>query len=136
MINLNIIKQSTIVHVCFAISYFTSGLALSMVQACLYFGLRPFNKRLYRKINYYLAYSLNSRKYLDKLLLFALDLIIVFVFYDSLLYVHCTYNIKVTVYIERLMYKDWLLPERDLFQLTLEKLSGKQKPKYLHTVKS
>lgn len=101
MINLNIIKQSTIVHVCFAISYFTSGLALSMVQACLYFGLRPFNKRLYRKINYYLAYSLNSRKYLDKLLLFTLDLwYYCIVFYDSLLYVHCTYNIKVSLYWE------------------------------------
>ncbi|XP_063532499.1 1-acyl-sn-glycerol-3-phosphate acyltransferase gamma-like [Cydia strobilella] len=61
MISLDIIKQSTFIHVCFAISYFTSGLALSMVQATLWFSLRPFNKRLYRKINYYLAYSLNSQ---------------------------------------------------------------------------
>lgn len=57
MVNLNILKQSTIVHLCFAISYFTSGLVLNFIQAILYFGLRPFNKRLYRQINYYLSYS-------------------------------------------------------------------------------
>lgn len=57
MINLSILKQSTIVHLCFAISYFTSGLILTFIQAILYFGLKPFNKSLYRKINYYLSYS-------------------------------------------------------------------------------
>ncbi|XP_047506762.1 1-acyl-sn-glycerol-3-phosphate acyltransferase gamma-like [Pieris napi] len=54
---LSFLKQSTLVHLCFAISYFTSGLLLNFVQAILYFGLRPFNKTLYRKINYYLSYS-------------------------------------------------------------------------------
>ena len=63
MINLHILKQSTIVHLCFAISYFTSGLILTFIQAILYFGLKPFNKSLYRKINYYLSYSFYSRKY-------------------------------------------------------------------------
>ncbi|PZC79012.1 hypothetical protein B5X24_HaOG216963 [Helicoverpa armigera] len=61
MINLNILKQSTIVHLCFAISYFTSGLILTFIQGVLYFGLRPFNKTLYRKINYYLSYSFYSQ---------------------------------------------------------------------------
>ncbi|CAG9784974.1 unnamed protein product [Diatraea saccharalis] len=61
MISLKIFKQSTIVHLCFAISYFTSGLILSLIQAVLYFGLKPFNKTLYRKINYYLAYSFYSQ---------------------------------------------------------------------------
>ncbi|XP_063820935.1 1-acyl-sn-glycerol-3-phosphate acyltransferase gamma-like [Ostrinia nubilalis] len=57
MINMHVLKQSTIVHLCFAISYFTSGLILSLIQGVLYCGLKPFNKRLYRKINYYLSYS-------------------------------------------------------------------------------
>ncbi|CAG9560587.1 unnamed protein product [Danaus chrysippus] len=57
MLYLNILKQSTIVHLCFAISYFTSGILLSFIQAALFFGLKPFNKRLFRKINYYLSYS-------------------------------------------------------------------------------
>lgn len=61
MISLNILKQSTIVHLCFAISYFTSGLILTLIQAILYFGLRPLSKFLYRKINYYLAYSFYSQ---------------------------------------------------------------------------
>lgn len=64
MINLKVLKQSTLVHLLFAISYFMSGLVLSTIQAVLYFGLRPFNKELYRKINYYLAYSFYSRKYI------------------------------------------------------------------------
>ncbi|CAG4941835.1 unnamed protein product [Parnassius apollo] len=58
---LNVLKQSTVVHLCFAISYFTSGLILNFVQAIFYFGLRPFNKTLYRKINYYLSYSFYSQ---------------------------------------------------------------------------
>ncbi|XP_013188785.1 1-acyl-sn-glycerol-3-phosphate acyltransferase gamma [Amyelois transitella] len=61
MVDLKVLKQSTIVHLCFAISYFTSGLILNVVQAVLYFGLRPFNKSLYRKINYYLSYSFYSQ---------------------------------------------------------------------------
>lgn len=62
MVDLRVIKQSTVVHLCFAISYFTSGLILSLIQGVLYFGLKPFNKVLYRKINYYLSYSFYSRK--------------------------------------------------------------------------
>ncbi|XP_013178209.1 PREDICTED: 1-acyl-sn-glycerol-3-phosphate acyltransferase gamma-like [Papilio xuthus] len=58
---LNMLKQSTVVHMCFAISYFTSGLILNFIQAIFYFGLRPFNKALYRKINYYLSYSFYSQ---------------------------------------------------------------------------
>ncbi|KAJ2939681.1 hypothetical protein O0L34_g14400 [Tuta absoluta] len=54
---LGILKQSTIVHLCFGISFFTSGLILAVIQGILYFGLRPFNKTLFRKINYYLCYS-------------------------------------------------------------------------------
>uniref|UniRef100_U5EUZ3 Putative lysophosphatidic acid acyltransferase lpaat n=1 Tax=Corethrella appendiculata TaxID=1370023 RepID=U5EUZ3_9DIPT len=54
---LSIVKQSTFVHLCFAISYFTSGLIINTIQCILYIFLRPLNKRLYRKIGYYLCYS-------------------------------------------------------------------------------
>lgn len=55
------LKQSTIVQLCFAISYFSSGLILNVVEAILYVTLRQFSKRLYRKINYYLCYSFYSQ---------------------------------------------------------------------------
>lgn len=57
----SLVKQSTLVHLCFAISYFTSGLVINTAQCVLYFGLKPFNKRLYRKIGYYLCYSFYSQ---------------------------------------------------------------------------
>ncbi|XP_065091117.1 1-acyl-sn-glycerol-3-phosphate acyltransferase delta-like [Ochlerotatus camptorhynchus] len=57
----SMVKQSTLVHLCFAISYFTSGLVINTAQCVLYFGLKPFNKRLYRKIGYYLCYSFYSQ---------------------------------------------------------------------------
>lgn len=63
MVNLRVLKQSTIVHLCFTISYFISGIILNFIQGILYIGLRPLNKSLYRKINYYLSYSFYSRKY-------------------------------------------------------------------------
>ncbi|XP_058054168.1 1-acyl-sn-glycerol-3-phosphate acyltransferase gamma-like [Anopheles bellator] len=54
-------KQSTLVHLCFAISFFTSGLIINTMQCILYVGLKPFNKRLYRTIGYYLCYSFYSQ---------------------------------------------------------------------------
>lgn len=57
------IKRSNIVHLCLAITFFTSGLIINVIQCVLFYGLKPFNKRLYRKIGYYLCYSLNSREY-------------------------------------------------------------------------
>lgn len=61
--DLTVLKQSPIAHLCFAMTFFTSGLIVNLVQAVFYVGLRPFNKTLYRKINYYLCYTLYSRKY-------------------------------------------------------------------------
>lgn len=55
-------KQSTFVHLCWAVSFFTSGLIINFIQFVLFYGLKPFNKRLYRQIGYYLCYSINSRK--------------------------------------------------------------------------
>lgn len=51
------VKQSSVVHLMFAITFFTSGLIINFFQCILYFGLRPFSRYLYRKINYYLCYS-------------------------------------------------------------------------------
>ncbi|XP_032662990.1 1-acyl-sn-glycerol-3-phosphate acyltransferase gamma-like [Odontomachus brunneus] len=51
------LKQSSLIHLMFAITFFTSGLIINFFQCVLYFGLRPFSKYLYRKINYYLCYS-------------------------------------------------------------------------------
>ncbi|XP_035910318.1 1-acyl-sn-glycerol-3-phosphate acyltransferase gamma-like [Anopheles stephensi] len=58
---LSMLKQSTLVHLCFAISFFTSGLIINSVQCVLYLGLKPFNKHLYRTIGYYLCYSFYSQ---------------------------------------------------------------------------
>lgn len=51
------IKQWLVVHLLFAITFFTSGLIINFFQCILYLGLRPFSKYFYRKINYYLCYS-------------------------------------------------------------------------------
>lgn len=60
---LSVLKKSRIVHLCFAISFFTSGLIINIAQFILYTCLKPFNKRLYRKLGYYLCYTFYSRKY-------------------------------------------------------------------------
>ncbi|XP_034939015.1 1-acyl-sn-glycerol-3-phosphate acyltransferase gamma-like [Chelonus insularis] len=51
------LKKSAVVHLMFAITFFTSGLIVNLLQAILYLGLRPFSKYYYRKINYYLCYT-------------------------------------------------------------------------------
>ncbi|CAB0045171.1 unnamed protein product [Trichogramma brassicae] len=59
--SLSYLKRSRIVHLLFAITFFTSGLIINLMQCILYFGLRPFSKYFYRKINYYLCYSFYSQ---------------------------------------------------------------------------
>lgn len=59
---LGLLRKSNTGHLCFAIAFFTSGLVISIVQGVLYYGLKPFNKDLYRRIGYYLCYSLFARK--------------------------------------------------------------------------
>lgn len=59
--DLNILKRSRTLHLCMAITFFTSGIIVNFIQALFYFGLRPFNKTLYRKINWYLCYSVYSQ---------------------------------------------------------------------------
>lgn len=80
---LNTFKSSTIVHLCFAISYFTSGLIINIFQAVLFFLVKPFNKSkytlfkvqhlkysrknvfiilgLFRSLLYYLCYSFHCQ---------------------------------------------------------------------------
>jgi len=47
-----------------AIVFLTTGLLVDIVQAVLYLTIRPFDPTLYRKINFYVSYMLNSRKLL------------------------------------------------------------------------
>lgn len=53
-------KSSRLIHLWFAVSYFTTGLSINFLQCILYLTLHKIDKRLYRKINYYLCYSLYS----------------------------------------------------------------------------
>lgn len=55
------IKQR-LMHFCIAITFFTSGLIINAIQLVLHLTLKPFNKWLFRRIMYYLCYSLYSRK--------------------------------------------------------------------------
>lgn len=59
--DLNILKRSRTMHLCLAMTFFTSGIIVNIIQALFYFGLRPFNKVLYRRINWYLCYTVYSQ---------------------------------------------------------------------------
>ncbi|GLG93978.1 Putative lysophosphatidic acid acyltransferase lpaat [Gryllus bimaculatus] len=52
------IKRSPVSRLMLAITFLVSGVIINLIQCILYFGVRPFSKFLFRKINYYLAYSL------------------------------------------------------------------------------
>ncbi|KAK5645670.1 hypothetical protein RI129_004134 [Pyrocoelia pectoralis] len=52
------IKRSRLVHLFFAITFFTSGIIVNVVQCILYLTLRPISKYIYRKINWYLCATL------------------------------------------------------------------------------
>jgi len=54
-------QSSFLVHLCFAISYFTSGLVINIFQCLLFVFVKPFNKKLYRTLIYYLCYSFHSQ---------------------------------------------------------------------------
>ncbi|KAJ3654833.1 hypothetical protein Zmor_013991 [Zophobas morio] len=55
------LKQSRLFHLCFAITFFTSGVIVNLVQCLFYLVLRPFNKRLYRKLNWYFCFTIYSQ---------------------------------------------------------------------------
>ncbi|KAL1131981.1 hypothetical protein AAG570_011592 [Ranatra chinensis] len=55
------VKKSPLSHLLMTITFFTSGIILNILQGTLYYLLRPFWKYAYRKLNYYLCYSLYSQ---------------------------------------------------------------------------
>ncbi|XP_034105540.1 1-acyl-sn-glycerol-3-phosphate acyltransferase gamma-like [Drosophila albomicans] len=57
MITLEELKKLRLIHLCIAITFFTSGLTVNFAQLLLHIFLKPFNKQLFRKLMYYLCYS-------------------------------------------------------------------------------
>lgn len=55
------IKSSILIHLCFAISYFTSGLVINILQCLLFIFVKPFDKKLFRTLIYYLCYSFHCQ---------------------------------------------------------------------------
>lgn len=55
------LKKLRLVHLCIAITFFTSGIIINIIQLVLHLTLKPINKRAFRKIMYYLCYSLYSQ---------------------------------------------------------------------------
>lgn len=55
---LDLLKESSIVHFYFGLTFFVSGLVINLGQLILFICIKPFSKRLFRKIIYYLNYSL------------------------------------------------------------------------------
>lgn len=57
------LKRSSLVHALFAISYFTSGLIINVVQFILVLFVKPIDRTLFRKLMYYVNYSFYCRKF-------------------------------------------------------------------------
>lgn len=62
--NLSNLKKSRLVHLCMAITFFTSGIIVNFIQGILYLCLRPINKKVYRQINWYLCATIYLRKWI------------------------------------------------------------------------
>lgn len=52
------LKTVPLAHLCLAITFFISGLFINLIQLILYVTINPFSDRLFKKINYYLHYSI------------------------------------------------------------------------------
>lgn len=61
MSSLEQLKRLRLIHLCIAITFFTSGLCINAMQLLLHLILKPINKDLFRRIMYYLCYSLYSQ---------------------------------------------------------------------------
>ncbi|EEB20072.1 1-acyl-sn-glycerol-3-phosphate acyltransferase delta, putative [Pediculus humanus corporis] len=57
----DVFHWTKIVYLAFGIVFLTSGILINIVQFFLYVTINRFDKRLFRKINYYLNYSLFSQ---------------------------------------------------------------------------
>lgn len=62
MVSLEKLKQLRLIHLCIALTFFTSGLCLNLIQLLMHITIKPINKRLFRKLMYYACYSLYSRE--------------------------------------------------------------------------
>jgi lysophosphatidic acid acyltransferase / lysophosphatidylinositol acyltransferase len=56
------VKRSPLAALLMAITYFMSGIFINLCQLTLWICVRTFDKTLYRRLNYYLAYTLYSRE--------------------------------------------------------------------------
>lgn len=54
-------KKLRLIHLCIAITFFTSGLIINVLQLILHLVLKPINKKLFRHAMYYMCYSLYSQ---------------------------------------------------------------------------
>lgn len=61
MSSLRFLQRSKTVQLLFAITFFTSGVIVNFVQCILYLILRPVNKHVYRKINWYLCATIYAQ---------------------------------------------------------------------------
>ncbi|CAH1369228.1 unnamed protein product [Tenebrio molitor] len=59
--DLSKLKRSRLIHLCFAITFFSSGVIVNLIQCLFYLTLRPFNRRLYRKLNWYFCFTIYSQ---------------------------------------------------------------------------
>ncbi|XP_076372485.1 1-acyl-sn-glycerol-3-phosphate acyltransferase gamma-like isoform X2 [Tachypleus tridentatus] len=51
------VKSLFICRLLICLCFVLSGVILNSIQLCVYCGIRPFSKHLYRRVNYYLIYS-------------------------------------------------------------------------------
>lgn len=63
------LTNSVLAQVFVSISYFLSGILVNIVQAVLFNTLAFFDIDLYRKINYFLTYTIWSRKFVFQYIL-------------------------------------------------------------------
>ncbi|XP_054161426.1 1-acyl-sn-glycerol-3-phosphate acyltransferase delta-like [Oppia nitens] len=55
------LHKSKTLRVLFMLSFFISGLIINFVQFSLYITVRYFDRKLYRRLNYYLVYTMSSQ---------------------------------------------------------------------------
>jgi len=55
------IKELTLLHVFFCVTFLVSGLIINLIQLILFLLLSKVNKKLYRQCNYYLVYGMYSQ---------------------------------------------------------------------------
>lgn len=60
--SLRLFKRSRIVHLFFAVAFFTSGLIINFLQFLAFVTVKPFSIKKYRQLMYYICYFLNSRE--------------------------------------------------------------------------